>query len=741
MFVLFFTIATFSCILIFIILNFREKSFIKSEFQQLAETQLLIKQRQYKGTINELKQQLASLENSTIFSTYLQEPNSSSRALVEELFFQNAYAKPFIRQMRYLNRNGHEAIRVDQSKSNIFVVSQEKLQDKSNRYYTQKTQELQNGEFYVSNLDLNIEHGAIVTPYEPTLRISKPIYVEDSYRGFLIINIDAQEMIDRMLYSSEFEVMMTDDKGNYLIHTNAKKAWSGILKKTAHLKQDYPNTYTRLLKGVSQPEEYLYSTVDDSAETPVTFILQLKNKIIDNALEKANKTSLYISLLLLTAASLISWLIAKVLSRNEQIIQERNKQLQAQKRLAEKRTIEAERAREDLKVAFDKTKALEQENLEYASYMQSSFLPDDRELKQCFNDYLIIHSKKSPVSPISYFLKQINKNEHLLLVVNSKLQNIKGAFFSLVLNTIEKEMFQELQKLEYINSLWIFKYFKQAIYKKMHQYDPEGFNLAVFCYNEKDSNIKVTGNNISIWYELNGEIKQVATSMMNMEEVIIDFEDQIKCYVNSGNDNITIETIQSSLSESLSDQKNLFSKEIDHSEDNLFFCFEIDNKTLTILEYEGHFEQSILGRFAETVEEKVENISALSNIMTLIAEQFQNVMNYSKSENVHNNDIVAEGYLGLQDSKTQYIITSRNILTLADKEKIEPKLEEIAMLDRQGIRKRYKELRRSGENTHSKGGGFGFYEIAKNCNEMLHEFEKINDDRYVFTLQSVLYKV
>lgn len=86
---------------------------------------------------------------------------------------------------------------------------------------------------------------------------------------------------------------------------------------------------------------------------------------------------------------------------------------------------------------------------------------------------------------------------------------------------------------------------------------------------------------------------------------------------------------------------------------------------------------------------------------------------------------------------TQHHIAT-NIISIDDKNRIEPRLEEISKLDRTGVRERYKELRRSGENTHEKGGGIGMYEIAKISHKIEYTFDKINEEKYYFTMSSIV---
>ena len=69
---------------------------------------------------------------------------------------------------------------------------------------------------------------------------------------------------------------------------------------------------------------------------------------------------------------------------------------------------------------------------------------------------------------------------------------------------------------------------------------------------------------------------------------------------------------------------------------------------------------------------------------------------------------------------------------------VEPKLIEIKSLDKDGIKQRYKELRRSGANTHGKGGGIGFYEIAKRCDMIEYEFTQINENKFYFHFKATI---
>ncbi|PAJ73990.1 hypothetical protein CJF42_13120, partial [Pseudoalteromonas sp. NBT06-2] len=83
-----------------------------------------------------------------------------------------------------------------------------------------------------------------------------------------------------------------------------------------------------------------------------------------------------------------------------------------------------------------------------------------------------------------------------------------------------------------------------------------------------------------------------------------------------------------------------------------------------------------------------------------------------------------------------FYIDSQNLISDKDKEVIETTLSEIQKLDKTDIKKKYRELRRSGRNKHGKGAGIGFYEIAKRCSSLNYKFTKTETDLYLFYFEA-----
>lgn len=163
----------------------------------------------------------------------------------------------------------------------------------------------------------------------------------------------------------------------------------------------------------------------------------------------------------------------------------------------------------------------------------------------------------------------------------------------------------------------------------------------------------------------------------------------------------------------------------------------VEEDGIIFLTYGGFLSQSLISSMMEALENEAKErdlgLGVASNIFTIFIELTQNMMNYSKSKSLNCEELNPQGLIVVtKDLEENYSIHSQNIIGKKDKDKIEPKLEEIARLNRDEVKKKYRELRRSGKDTHGKGGGIGFYEIAKRSDEIKYSFKKINDDKFYF---------
>lgn len=157
-----------------------------------------------------------------------------------------------------------------------------------------------------------------------------------------------------------------------------------------------------------------------------------------------------------------------------------------------------------------------------------------------------------------------------------------------------------------------------------------------------------------------------------------------------------------------------------------------------ILEYEGVLTQEIISKNISIVEDNIENMGMMGKVVTTAVELSQNMMEYSKSSDINSDDINPAGFIKITSKDDIYYISSKNIVNIDDKQRIEPRLIEVQSLDASGIKKRYKELRRSGANAHDNNGGIGFFEIGKQVTKFDYSFEPINEERFYYIFDAVI---
>ncbi len=138
---------------------------------------------------------LMLVKNSNEFSDFVKNPSEQNLEQIQQMFYRVTRSKPNFKQLRYISQDGMEIARVNNNDDGIKIVSEDKLQDKSEMYYMQSAISVPDGTMYVSDLDLNVENGEVITPYEPVMRFSVPIVNDVTRNGILIINYDGYQIL------------------------------------------------------------------------------------------------------------------------------------------------------------------------------------------------------------------------------------------------------------------------------------------------------------------------------------------------------------------------------------------------------------------------------------------------------------------------------------------------------------------------------------------------------------------
>lgn len=262
----------------------------------------------------------------------------SWQARLQAIYSQYIALHPNVTQVRYIGfaNNGKELVRIDKGKKSPVIVKESALQIKSHRDYFQEIQSQESDEIYVSNLTLNREHGKIVTPIEPTLRVAKKVYDSSGKPfGFIIINYNATKLINSLKRDlpEDFNIYLTNANGDYLLHPNPQKQYGFEFGTPYRFNKDFKTNSSRVVNNIHidmaeyNSQQYLvasqsFSLLQDHADNTLTINTTIPlSAVHQNVLLLVIKDLLAILAALGTIATFI-YLISKMRQQRHQVIEE-----------------------------------------------------------------------------------------------------------------------------------------------------------------------------------------------------------------------------------------------------------------------------------------------------------------------------------------------------------------------------------------------------------------------------------
>ncbi|ORC34818.1 hypothetical protein B4O97_10795 [Marispirochaeta aestuarii] len=190
------------------------------------------------------------LSSSRTLIAWLQDQAEYETAAADLLNF--ARSRRMYEQVRFLDMQGNERIRINEYNGYFFVESKNALQNKAHRYYYQESAKLKQGEIYLSRLDLNVENGEIEIPYRPMVRIGTPVFDDaGNKRGVLVLNMPGNQILDYVDTLSAVpsrQVMLVNGHGYCLKGPDPEKEWGFMFaeKNRTGFAWTYPKAWQRI---------------------------------------------------------------------------------------------------------------------------------------------------------------------------------------------------------------------------------------------------------------------------------------------------------------------------------------------------------------------------------------------------------------------------------------------------------------------------------------------------------------
>ena len=174
-----------------------------------------------------------ALATGDAFRNFLEtgQPAALQSAIQRAVFFSQS--KPLYDEIRYLDENGQEVIRVNQGGQ---VVPSAKLQNRGTRPFFRQANALADGMVFISSFDLNID-GPRTTPPKPTLRFAVPVFDGTGRRrGIYIINCQGTDLIAGLQNAATIlfkRVRLLNAQGYWIKGADPGQEWGFVLPERA----------------------------------------------------------------------------------------------------------------------------------------------------------------------------------------------------------------------------------------------------------------------------------------------------------------------------------------------------------------------------------------------------------------------------------------------------------------------------------------------------------------------------
>ncbi|WHH58517.1 SiaB family protein kinase [Petroclostridium sp. X23] len=168
-------------------------------------------------------------------------------------------------------------------------------------------------------------------------------------------------------------------------------------------------------------------------------------------------------------------------------------------------------------------------------------------------------------------------------------------------------------------------------------------------------------------------------------------------------------------------------------------------KSGILISFSGRFSQGIIEELGEAIQKHMEAQdtpkSDVFNVFAVFIEQTQNIKNYTslKQGSEGYDRISNSGIVSIGKSDSGYFIWSGNMVENADSTALIDKLEYVKKLDKNELKKLYKEQMKKDVLPDSMGAGVGLIEMARKASRPLeYSVEKIDDKFSFFELRVIV---
>jgi len=164
-----------------------------------------------------------------------------------------------------------------------------------------------------------------------------------------------------------------------------------------------------------------------------------------------------------------------------------------------------------------------QESIEYASLIQHALIPSSEFFGKYFSDYFTLWHPKDIVGGDIYLFQELrDENECLLMVIDCTGHGVPGAFVTMLVKAIERQVTSNIlnskEEVSPAKILNIFNINMKYLLKqdKQDSISNVGFDGGILYYNKEKKIVKFAGAETPLFYIENGELKIIKGSRQSV---------------------------------------------------------------------------------------------------------------------------------------------------------------------------------------------------------------------------------
>ncbi len=431
-------------------------------------------------------------------------------------------------QVRFIDINGDELIRINQNDSVITLVNKHNLQNKRHRDYFKNTLALNEGEVYISRLDLNIENGQIELPFNPMIRVGTPILINGKKQGVLVLNFKANNFIKNLkninsINQSEFFLLneqgsilagpasyekfsFVRDDSNKDFESYFPNVWRQVNQKSQEsivlpngflsFKRIYPYNFN------SQIEKKLSKRINKD-ETSWVMVSFIDDTMLDNRAQGIERESIKYIIMSIIVSIMTAIIITNYRSKELITLKKLNDLKETLEYGFMTRTKELVQAKRQLELKIDDLRS----SIRYAKKVQETKLPEGKLVKKYFLESFIYYMPKAIVAGDFYWMHSFNKTDNsavennfvLFAVADCTGHGVPGAMVSLVcFNALNKAVKEEgivvpSKILDRVADL------VEQAFQKGDSYLNDGMDISICCLDTNYNTLQWAGANNPVW--------------------------------------------------------------------------------------------------------------------------------------------------------------------------------------------------------------------------------------------------